>query len=110
MAILQAIGVAIVLSLGSTKAQNPGGNLPSYLVNVTNYGTIATQWNQVGQLAVKRNNSGPINAAATFFLLSQVQYSKQHSTCIRGTEICMSSISSNLNEGGKPALDAFRQG
>ncbi len=44
-----------------------------YLSNTTTYGSIATQWNQVAQLAVARNFSGPVGSAVTFFFLGQVR-------------------------------------
>lgn len=64
----QALVLVLILGVAAVFSQN----YPQYLVNNTNYGSIATQWNQVAQLAVARNRSGPVNAATTFFLLTQV--------------------------------------
>ncbi len=64
----QALILVLIFGVAAVFCQN----YPQYLVNDTSYGSIATQWNQVAQLAVARNRSGPVNAATTFFLLSQV--------------------------------------
>eukprot|EP00884_Botryococcus_braunii_P016042 jgi/Botrbrau1/3120/Bobra.0070s0094.1 len=64
-------GVLLVLAASFAIVSSQNITYPVYLANSTTYGSIATQWNQVAQLAVARNRSGPINAATTFFLLSQ---------------------------------------
>jgi hypothetical protein len=69
--------VLLVLGYYVRKSLCQCDQYPAYLANYTGCGSIATQWNQVAQLAVARNKSGPVNSAITFFLLSQVRSAVQ---------------------------------